>query len=147
MFSYNHEFDNFRPGVARANWREPQATERFSHTAGDGSMFTYFVGDRKTFEITFVKQTRTQIDDDWQAWWDVVKSGPLFWYHHDDSYYYSGAAGIDAGDITCGDLQTAGTDETANRIPVRIDMDTFEPVQDEEVEGYWMVSLRLRRQD
>ena len=130
MISYNHEFNNFRPGAARADWREPQATERHTHTAGDGSMFTYFVGDRKTFEITFVKQTRAQIDGAWQSWWDVVKSGPLFWYHHDDSYYYADGT-VDAdGTIDAGELQTAGTDVDNNRIPVKVDMDAFEPVQD-----------------
>lgn len=135
----------FYPDVGHEDLRTPKTVERFDHVAASGKTIHYLVGSRDFIENTFRWQSSiapagNTFKDQWETFWDSIKDGTQFWYVDDTPKNKVSAALNCNTTVICGD-----NEDDAPLVETKVVVDQPElNMQEEVVDGYWSVRLRMR---
>ncbi len=128
-----------RPGVAEADVVERKAVERHDQVSANGKRQSYLVGSRAFRDVTFRWQDSTQ-KTLWETFWTAVKDGTTFRYYDDDSQPLAATTTICATTLLAGSNTAADAVATTDMVLENTEMSFDE----EEIYGYWSVTLQMR---
>ncbi len=136
---FNITGGSFLPEVSEENARQTEAVERYDHIAASGKRQSYLVGSRMFRDVTFRWQDSTQTAL-WETFWSVVKGGKTFLYMDDDT------CPIAATTLNCGTGIINGNTITGAALVTKnmVMEDTEMTFDEEEIYGYWSVTIRMR---
>jgi hypothetical protein len=135
----NYAGGGIQPGVAEENTVDRKAVERHDHVSANGKRQSYLVGSRTFRETTFRWQDSTQ-KTAWESFWTAVKGGQTFQYYDDDSIPIAGSSTIASTTLIAGSTSDSDAVVTTNMVLENTEL-TFD---EEEVYGYWSVTLQMR---
>ena len=135
--TWNNENSRLRPGVPRTNYAESQPADKREHLAKN--KYTYFLRAHELIDVSFIKQTDAQLAS-WKTFWADVRDGRQFVYRDDDSYRRAGEGHIAGTGKIAGALTSGGTD---NQRPATMEGNL--EWQEDDVFGYWIVTLHARK--
>lgn len=114
---------------------EYEQVERHDQVAANGARASYYVGERRFIDRTF----RWQPDARMEQWRTFFRNhggrGKAFWYYDDAPPIYGAAGNFGAG------LNYGGT---SVGVLVYLENTEFRPER-EDVDGYWMIQITMRR--
>jgi hypothetical protein len=134
------------PSVDEENPMVHDGVEALDNVSASGKRLRYVVGDRKITEVTFRWQSdgttgdSTDTKTDWETWWAAVKAGETFQYYDDDTVTMFDTTTTFDTTLIYGDNDAANAVGMTNMVT---DDTEFLPTQ-EEVEGYWQITIRMR---
>ena len=139
FFEYSGATAWLYPEVGRENYRAPKQVERYDHISANGSKLSYNVGSREFIDVTFPWQSDAKLVE-WITFWDAVSDGSEFVYGNDDSLPQCGGGEVSGTPVT----GTPASGGTYSPVTVTLEDTEFNP-EPAEIDGYWTVTVRMRK--